>query len=144
MHTITRTITSTTAMVPASVTGAVRAIALSVLCLSASAVWPLHANAQVQPQPQDPPTAAAAAQAPAPTAAQATPQAAPAQRPPAAQDEYVPIDEIPEHDKLPAAPFLIGAYTFVWLALLGYVWSIWQRLSRVEAELKRVASGASR
>jgi CcmD family protein len=72
----------------------------------------------------------------------APPQATP--KPPAAQDEFVPISEIPEHDKLPAAPFLIAAYTFVWLAFLGYVWTLWRRLSRVEEELKRVASSAPR
>jgi CcmD family protein len=67
------------------------------------------------------------------------PQRPPA-RPPAAQDEYVPIDQIPEHDKLPAAPYLIGAYTVAWLMVLLYVWSLWRRLTRVEQELKRVAS----
>jgi len=30
---------------------------------------------------------------------------------------------------------LIGAYIFVWIALLVYVWSIWRRLGQVEREL---------
>ena len=49
--------------------------------------------------------------------------AQPPQTPPttAAQDEYVPIDQLPESEKLPAAPFLIGAYVVVWGALLVYV-----------------------
>ncbi len=38
------------------------------------------------------------------------------------------MDEIPEQDKLPAAPYLIGAYMVAWLVLLFYVWSLWRRL----------------
>jgi CcmD family protein len=78
--------------------------------------------------------------APASTFAQQT--AAPT-RPPAATDQFVPIDEIPEQDKLPAAPYLIAAYMIAWLLLLFYVWSLWRRLQRVEEELKRLAPGAS-
>ena len=62
----------------------------------------------------------------------------------AAQDEYVPIDQLPESEKLPAAPFLIGAYVVVWGALLIYVLMLWRRLGRVEAELRqaqRMAGG---
>jgi CcmD family protein len=61
-------------------------------------------------------------------------------KPPAATDEFVPIDQIPEHDKLPAAPFLIGAYAVAWLAVLIYLFSLWRRLDRVEEELKRLKS----
>jgi CcmD family protein len=74
--------------------------------------------------------------------ASALAQQRPAQ-PPAATDQFVPIDEIPEQDKLPAAPYLIGAYMVAWLMLLFYVWSLWRRLQRVEEELKRLAPGAS-
>ena len=65
----------------------------------------------------------------------------------AAQDEYVPIDQLPESEKLPAAPYLIGAYIVVWLGLMVYVWSIWRRLARVETEmeaLQRRTSGSAR
>ena len=54
----------------------------------------------------------------------------------AAQDEYVPIDQLPEGEKLPAAPFLVGAYTVAWLAILVYVLMLWRRLGRVEQELQ--------
>jgi CcmD family protein len=64
-------------------------------------------------------------------------------QPPAATDQFVPIDEIPEQDKLPAAPYLIGAYMVAWLMLLFYVWSLWRRLQRVEEELKRLAPAPS-
>jgi CcmD family protein len=76
----------------------------------------------------------------APTLAQQNP--APV-KPPAATDQFVPIDEIPEQDKLPAAPYLIGAYMVAWLLLLFYVWSLWRRLQHVEEELKRLAPGPS-
>jgi CcmD family protein len=56
----------------------------------------------------------------------------------AAQDEFVPIDQLPPEDRLPAAPLLVGAYGFVWVALLGYFWSLWRRLGRVERELADV------
>jgi CcmD family protein len=75
--------------------------------------------------------------------AQQTPAPAPAAKQPAATDQFVPIDEIPEQDKLPAAPYLIAAYMIAWLLLLFYVWSLWRRLQRVEDELKRLAPGAS-
>jgi CcmD family protein len=80
--------------------------------------------------------------APGAALAQQSPAAAPAQ-PPAATDQYVPMDEIPEQDKLPAAPYLIGAYMVAWLVLLFYVWSLWRRLQTVEEELKRLAPGSS-
>jgi len=101
-----------------------RAALLGVLLLAATAASAAGA-AQSSPQP-----APASAQ-PAPT------------RPPAAQDEFVPINELPESEKLPAAPFLIAAYTIVWLVLLVYVWSLWRRLSQVEQELKQAVQSAS-
>jgi CcmD family protein len=54
----------------------------------------------------------------------------------AAQEEYVPIDQLPESEKLPAAPFLTSAYAFAWLAILAYVWMLWRRLGRVEQDLR--------
>ena len=56
-----------------------------------------------------------------------------------AQEEFVPIDELPPEDQLPAAPLLVAAYAVAWVALLGYLWSIWRRLTRVEQELADVA-----
>ena len=65
--------------------------------------------------------------------------AATQQPPRAAQDEFVPIDQLPPDDKLPAAPLLIAAYSVAWLAIAAYLWSIWQRLGRVERELLEVS-----
>ena len=55
---------------------------------------------------------------------------------PAGQSEYKPVDQLPPADQLPAAPFLIAAYAFAWLAILFYVWTIWRRLGKVEAEMR--------
>jgi CcmD family protein len=62
----------------------------------------------------------------------------------AAQDEYVPIDQLPDSEKLPAAPYLIAAYIVVWGVLLVYVLTLWRRLGRVETDLRearRVTGG---
>ncbi len=58
-----------------------------------------------------------------------------ASQPPPAQGEFVPINQLPPGDQLPAAPLLIAAYAFVWIALMVYLWSIWRRLEKVEADL---------
>jgi CcmD family protein len=59
--------------------------------------------------------------------------------PQSGQPELVPFTQLPPSEQLPAAPLLIGAYAFVWVALLGYLWSIWTRLGRVERELDALA-----
>ena len=56
-----------------------------------------------------------------------------------AQEGFVPIDQLPPEEELPAAPLLIAAYTVAWLAVLLYLWSIWRRLARVERELTDVS-----
>jgi CcmD family protein len=60
-----------------------------------------------------------------------------------AQEGYVPITELPPAQQLPAAPFLIAAYAFIWVALLAYLWSIWRRLGTVQQEI-RVLDARSR
>lgn len=56
-----------------------------------------------------------------------------------AQDEFVPIDELPPEDQLPAAPLLGAAYAVAWIVVLGYLWSLWRRLGQVEQDLADVA-----
>jgi CcmD family protein len=76
--------------------------------------------------------------------------AAAAQPPPASpgQEGFVPIDQLPPDEELPAAPLLVAAYAVAWLAVFGYLWSIWRRLARVERELadvtRRVEAGGRR
>ena len=70
--------------------------------------------------------------------AAAQPSGAPGQ-PPAAQGEFVPVNELPPADQLRAAPLLITAYAFVWVAVLFYVWTIWRRLNKVEKDMQALA-----
>jgi CcmD family protein len=64
-----------------------------------------------------------------------------AQEPPKrpAQDEFVPLNELPPQEQLPAAPLLIAAYSVAWIVVAGYLFSIWRRLGRVEQELAEVS-----
>jgi CcmD family protein len=64
-------------------------------------------------------------------------------QPPPNQGEYLPVEQVPPGQGLPAAPFLITAYIFVWLAAMGYIWSVWQRLNKVEAEMRGLEQRAS-
>ena len=55
---------------------------------------------------------------------------------PAGQGGFVPINDLPAAEKLPAAPFLVVAYAFVWVALMVYLWTIWRRLNKVETDMQ--------
>lgn len=72
------------------------------------------------------------------TAGMAAPVAA---QPPAtaAQEGFVPMDDVPPEDQMPAAPLVAAAYGVVWAIAVGYLWTIWRRLGAVEAELADVA-----
>ena len=59
-------------------------------------------------------------------------------QPQPAQSEFVPLSEVPPTEQIPAFTLLATAYAFVWLALLGYVWSVSQRLQNVEQELTKL------
>lgn len=59
---------------------------------------------------------------------------------PPSQSEFVPVDDIPQGEQIPAFTMVGAAYGFVWVALLGYVWSIARRLQKVEAELHDLES----
>ena len=61
------------------------------------------------------------------------------QPPEPAQDGFVPMDDIPAEDRLPAAPLLVTAYSAVWAIAIGYLWIIWRRLGTVERELADVS-----
>ena len=62
----------------------------------------------------------------------------------AGQGGFVPADSVPLADQLPAAPLLVTAYAFVWLAVMVYLWSIWRRLNKVETEMRALAQKTSR
>jgi len=63
---------------------------------------------------------------------------------PKQQDEFVPINELPPQDQLPAAPLLISAYVFVLLALFAYLYSVARRLNSVEREVERLEGDVKR
>jgi CcmD family protein len=62
-----------------------------------------------------------------------------ARQAPAGQGAFVPVDSVPLSDQLPAAPLLVTAYAFVWIAVVFYLWTIWRRLNRVEDEMRALA-----
>jgi CcmD family protein len=65
-----------------------------------------------------------------------------------AQDGFLPMDQLPPQEQLPAARLVIAAYAVAWLAIFGYLWTIGQRLGRVEREIaavsRRVEGGGRR
>lgn len=61
------------------------------------------------------------------------------QPPTPAQEGFVPVEQAGQpQEQLPAAPLVMGAYAVAWIAILVYLWSIWQRLGRVEREIAAV------
>jgi CcmD family protein len=68
-----------------------------------------------------------------------------AQQPPTppGQEEFVPLSEVPPSEQIPAFTLVATAYAFVWLALMGYVWSLSQRLQKVEKELRQLGRGGA-
>lgn len=62
---------------------------------------------------------------------------------PQAQTEFVPVDQLPAQDQLPAAPLVIAAYAVAWVAMFIYLASIWRRLQKVDRELADVARRVS-
>ena len=72
------------------------------------------------------------------TLAAATPVIATVQ--PQPPKEFVPVDDIPQGEQIPAINMVAAAYGFVWIVVLGYVWSIARRLKHVETELADLES----
>jgi CcmD family protein len=98
---------------------------LLVLALAGVGAGTLHAAApQASPQPRE----------------LQNPSAVPSvyEQPQAAQNEFVPVKDLPRQEQLPAAPLVMGAYAFVWVALVVYVWSLWRRVKAVQSELNEL------
>jgi CcmD family protein len=66
------------------------------------------------------------------------------QMPTTAQGEFVPIKDLPPEEKMPAAPFLISAYAIIWIIAMFYIWTIWQRVGRLEGEFRALERRAGR
>ena len=60
------------------------------------------------------------------------------QQPPSG--DFMPVDETLPGEQIPALPLIATAYGFIWVGLLGYVWSIGRRLQKVESELAELES----
>ena len=54
--------------------------------------------------------------------------------------EFVPVSDIPAGEQIPAINLVAAAYGFVWVAVMGYAWSIARRLKTVESELSDLES----
>ena len=66
---------------------------------------------------------------------QPAPESPPRAAPPAAQDEYVAVSDLPPDEQLPAVPLVFIAYGLIWLAVLVYVVTLWRRQSQVQKEI---------
>ena len=63
---------------------------------------------------------------------------------PAATDEFVPIDQLPPQEQVPAAPMVVAAYSFVWIAFLAYILSLVKRIRKVEIDIAALEKGHTR
>lgn len=50
-------------------------------------------------------------------------------------DEFVPLEEAPPTEQIPAINLVAAAYGFVWIVVVGYVWSLGRRLQKAEGEI---------
>jgi hypothetical protein len=57
----------------------------------------------------------------------------------AADSGFVPLSSLPPGQELPAARFVIASYSFFLLLMVFYLWTIWNRLSKVEKDMKELA-----
>jgi CcmD family protein len=62
-------------------------------------------------------------------------QAAYAAQPQPSPDEFVPMAEVPASEQIPAINLVAAAYGFVWVVVVGYVWSLGRRLQKAETEI---------
>jgi CcmD family protein len=62
-------------------------------------------------------------------------QPTPPPQPPPALEGFEPLSDVPPSEQIPAFRLVAIAYSIVWIVLIGYVWSVSQRLQKVEREL---------
>jgi len=63
------------------------------------------------------------------------------QQPP---EGFVPVEQLPTDEGIPAAPLVATAYAVAWGAVFFYVWTVWRRLDKVQRELAEVRSRIER
>jgi CcmD family protein len=63
--------------------------------------------------------------------------AAPATQPApqAAQNEFVPVKDLPAAEQIAAGPLVLGAYGFIWAVVLVYVFLLSRRLQAVQKDI---------
>jgi len=49
---------------------------------------------------------------------------------------FVPVAPGTLVEQIPAAPLVIGSYAFFLLLMVFYLWTIWRRIGKVEAEMQ--------
>lgn len=54
--------------------------------------------------------------------------------------DFVPVENAPPGEQIPAMPLLGAAYGFIWVGVFGYVWSLSKRLQKVETEIAELES----
>jgi CcmD family protein len=64
-----------------------------------------------------------------------TAPAAEALQPQPTVDEFVPMEDVPASEQIPAINLVAAAYGFVWIVIVGYVWSLGRRLQKAETEI---------
>jgi hypothetical protein len=52
--------------------------------------------------------------------------------------EFVPVTG-PVTEQIPAAPLVISSYAFFLVLLFIYLWTIWRRIGKVEADMRALA-----
>ena len=52
--------------------------------------------------------------------------------------DFVPVEDAPQGEQIPAMPLIGAAYGFIWVGVLGYVWTLGRRLQKVEAEISEL------
>jgi CcmD family protein len=65
-------------------------------------------------------------------------------QPPEQQEEFIPVEDLPPTEQIPAAPLLIGAYAFVIVVLFLYLVSVSRRLVVVQREVQRLEADMKR
>jgi CcmD family protein len=65
-------------------------------------------------------------------------------QPPPGQDGFVASKDLPATESIPAAPLLVAAYAIIWVAAIFYLWTIWRRLNKVEADIRTLERTAKR
>ena len=63
---------------------------------------------------------------------------------PEQQTEFIPLDQLPPQEQMPAAPLLVSAYSVLVLALFAYVVSVARRLAVVQREVERLETDLKR